>query len=388
MWDIDGMDYVDHLLGQGPNILGHAHEAVVTAVAAACKQGTLFGGQHPLEVEASELLLDALQWPDRIRLGLTGTEMVQAALRLARAHTNRRLVVRFEGQYHGWLDNVLTSSTGSAWGIASAGQVASHLDDFLTVPFNDTEAIDECFSRHGDEIACIITEPVMLNSGAIVPRPGFLEHLRRTVDKFGALLIFDEVITGFRLARGGAAEHLGVEPDLAVYGKAMAGGFPAAALAGTSMVMDRLALDTNHSGTFNGNVMSTSAVVATMTVLNTDPPYRAIAEHGTALMQGIQSIADEVGLQMNIHGLPSAFHLSFGSAQVHDWRSLQRLDLAQYADFSHVAVSNGLWITGRGVWYTSAAHGPNELAAALERFRKSLLMWADTRNSPNVLSGQ
>jgi glutamate-1-semialdehyde 2,1-aminomutase len=376
MWDVDGKDYVDHLLGQGPNLLGHAPEVVLEAVADACRQGTLFGGQHALEIEASEAILNALGWPDKVRLGLTGTEMVQAALRLARAHTNRRLVVRFEGQYHGWLDNVLISHGNEGWGGASAGQVLSHLDDFLTLPFNDQGAVDDCFSRHGDEIACIITEPVMLNSGAIVPLSGFLEHLRHTADKNGALLIFDEVITGFRFALGGAAAQSGVQPDLAIYGKALAGGFPAAALVGSALVMDRLAVDTNHSGTFNGNVVSSSAIVATMSILNTQPPYQAMVEHGTKLIAGIRQIAAEAGFQINIHGLPSAFHVSFGSAQVRDWRTLQELDLEQYAKFSHTAVANGLWLTGRGVWYTSAAHGPKELTAALERFELSLSAWA------------
>ena len=375
LWDVDGKDYVDHLLGQGPNFLGHAPAVILDAVAEACRNGIIFGGQHPLELEAAETALQALRWPDMIRFGLTGTEAVQAALRLARAHTGRKKIIRFEGQYHGWLDNLLIAPSDRGWGPASAGQLESHLDDFIVLPWNDTAAVDEAFELYGEEIAGIITEPAMINSGAILPRPGYLEHLRTACDSSESVLIFDEVITGFRLALGGGAEAFGVTPDLASYGKAMAGGFPVAAFAGKGEIMGRLASDTNHSGTLNGNAMSSAAVIASIDFLRKQSPYPAISDHGNALMEQLPLIAKEHGHQLNIHGHPAAFHVSFGQADVHDWRSLQALDLAGYARFSTRLVEEGVWVTGRGIWYTSAAHGSNELTAALERFEKAISGW-------------
>lgn len=376
LWDVDGNDYVDHLLGQGPNFFGHAPDFLVDAVCEASRNGIVFGGQHRLELEAAEAALDTLQWPDMIRFGLTGTEMVQAAMRLARAHTGRTKVVRFEGQWHGWLDNVLIAPKDGIWGVASAGQLASHLDDLIVLPWNDTSAVDEAFEKSGNEIAAIITEPAMINAGAIPPLPGYLEHLRSVCDSHRAVLILDEVITGFRLARGGGVEKFGVIPDLATYGKAIGGGFPVAALAGRGEIMKRFAVDTNHSGTLNGNAAGSAAVIASMKRLRDYPPYEGIHDYGRELMEHLPKIAAEHGHQLNVHGFSAAFHMSFGQAAVTDWRTLQFLDLDAYVDFSSHLVENGIWVTGRGIWYTSAAHGPRELESVLERFRRAISTWA------------
>jgi glutamate-1-semialdehyde 2,1-aminomutase len=239
LWDVDGNDYVDYLLGQGPCVLGHAPEQIVKAVDVACRQGMVFGAQHPLEVEAAERLCETLGWPQMVRFGCTGTEMVQAALRLTRAATGRRQFVRFEGHYHGWLDNVLVTMDRSPPGVASAGQLEDHLADGLTLPWNDAGALAELLARRGEDVAAVVMEPMMCNAGAILPRPGYLEQVRRLCDEHGVVLVFDEVITGFRLALGGAAERFGVIPDLATYGKAMAGGWPVAALAGRGDLMER-----------------------------------------------------------------------------------------------------------------------------------------------------
>ncbi len=375
MWDMDGKQYVDHLLGQGPNFLGHSPDFLVEAVAAGTRDGLIFGGQNPLEVEAAERVLECLGWADMMRFASTGTEAVQAATRLARAHTGRRKIIRFEGQYHGWLDNVLVAHDGSGWTTASAGQIATHLDDFIILPWNDTESVDAAFAEHGDEIAAILTEPMMVNSGAIVPKPGYLAHLRSTADASGAVLIFDEVITGFRVSLGGGARLFGVTPDLATYGKAIAGGFPVAAFAGRADIMERLASDTNHSGTLNANTMGSAATIAALDHLSTEDPYPSLAIHGQTLIDAIPRIAAEHGHQMSAQGLPAAFHISFGSAHVTDWRSLQGLDLAQYREFSHHLVEHGIWVTDRGVWYTSTSHDDKALDAALERFETAVSTW-------------
>ncbi|MDH3248181.1 MAG: aspartate aminotransferase family protein [Acidimicrobiia bacterium] len=375
MWDLDGKDYVDHLLGQGPNFFGHAPPTIVEAVSDAIGRGIIFGGQHPLELEAAERMLGVLGWPDLIRFSMTGTEAVQAAIRLARAHTGRSKILRFEGQYHGWLDNVLIRPGTEGWEAASAGQLAADLGESIIIPWNDPERVRREFERSPGQIAAVITEPAMINSGAIPPLEGFLESLRSITAEHGALLIFDEVITGFRLAAGGGAERFGVTPDLATYGKAMAGGVPAAAFAGRGEIMERLASDTNHSGTLNGNALSSAAVIAAMDLIESDPPYERIEDYGTAVMAGIERIAADHGHQMNVHGFPMAFHVSFGKADVTDWRTLQSLDLDQYARFTSALVDAGVWVTGRGVWYSSAAHGASELADVLERFEAAISGW-------------
>ncbi|MFJ8811856.1 aspartate aminotransferase family protein [Amycolatopsis thermoflava] len=373
LYSVDGRDYVDYLLGQGPNFLGHAPDHVIDAVFEACRHGVIFGGQHELEVRASELVCRAVGWADKIRFGVSGTEVVQGALRLARATTGRTKVIRFEGHYHGWLDNVLTAATDGRWGAASKGQVAGHLEDFIVLPWNDADQVADVLERRGDEVAAVIMEPVMINAGVIEPVPGFLEAVRQLCDRHGVVLIFDEVISGFRLGLGGGAERYGVQPDLATYGKAIAGGFPVAALVGRAELMDRFGTgEVNHSGTFNGSVMATAAVAATVTSLLEDPPYERVAKHGKTLMVGLRDLAVEHGLPLRVEGLPAAFHVSFGEAEVRDYRTLQRLDLARYERLSRVLVEHGLWVTGRGVWYVSACHGEEELDAALTRFEKAL----------------
>lgn len=375
LWDVDGKDYVDYLLGQGPNFLGHAPDFVIDAVSESCRNGIIFAGQHELELEAAELVLDLLSWPEMIRFAVTGTEAVQSVLRLARAHTNRPFIVRFEGQYHGWVDNVLLAPGGVRGEPASSGQLTGDLSNMLVLPWNSEDAVSQAFEEYGHQIAGVITEPAMLNAGAISPLPGYLEHLKDVCRANGSLLIFDEVITGFRLAAGGGAERFGVTPDLAAYGKAIASGFPVAAFAGRADVMERLATDTNHSGTLNGNVMGSAAVLATMNHLRREPPYATIAEHGRKLMTEIPKIASEHGHQMSAHGFPMAFHLGFGRAKVTDWRSLQNLDLDQYSRFSSRLVDHGVWVTSRGVWYTSSAHRAAELEAALHRFTEAISGW-------------
>lgn len=373
---VDGRDYVDYLLGQGPNFLGHAPDPVLDAVDAACRRGVTYGGQHELEIEAAEAVCDALRWPEMVRFGVSGTEAVQAALRLARAATARSRIIRFEGHYHGWLDNVLIEEREGAWGTASAGQLSSHLDDFIILPWNDADAIAETLAREGEQIAAIIMEPIMINAGVIEPHDGYLDKVRRLSTEHGVLLIFDEVISGFRLGLGGAAGRYGVTPDLATYGKAMGGGWPVSALAGRADLMERFGTgEVNHAGTFNGSVMAMAAVVASVEYMRGNPPYATVSEHGTALMTGIRDIGAAHGLPIRVAGLPAAFHVSFGDVDVFDYRSLQDLDLARYAHLAGALVEHGIWVAARGVWYVSASHGPEELETTLHRFGKTLTDW-------------
>jgi len=365
--DIDGNDYVDYLLGQGPNFLGHAPDDILDAVDAASRRGMVYGAQHRLEVEAAELMIDALGWANQVRFGVSGTESVQAALRLARAVTGRTRFVRFEGHYHGWLDNVLVTVSDGRAAAASAGQLASHLDDSVMLPWNDLPAVERVLADH-DDIAAVLMEPVMLNAGSIEPRPGYLEGVRKACDSHGVVLIFDEVISGFRVAPGGAAQRYGVAPDLATYGKAMAGGWPVSALAGTAEMMKRFGTgEVNHSGTFNASVMACAATAATLRRLSADPPYDRITELGRRLMDGLSELAGGHGLDLNVQGVPMAFHAGFGDGPVTDYRSLGRLDADAYAAFAHTLIAHGVWVAGRGIWYLSAAHDDQDIDETLER---------------------
>lgn len=377
LYDAEGRDYLDYLLGQGPAFLGHGHPQINQAVAAAVTKGMVYGAQTRLEVEATEKLLDAIGWADMARLGVSGTESDHAATRLARAVTGRRYVVRFAGQYHGWIDTVLMSFAADDWTVGSAGQLPHYLQDWLVLPFNDVEALEAAFAEHGDDIAAVITEPMMCNSGAIAAQPAFLQRLRQLCTTNGTVLIFDEVITGFRLARGGAAARFGVTPDLAVYGKALAGGWPVSAIAGRRELLEHFGTGrVNHSGTFNASVMAAAAVSATMDVLLKEDPYPALEATGTQLMQGLREVAAR-HTPMHLQGLPMAFHLSFGElgSDVTTYSQLAQLDLERYSEFTRTLAEHGIWVAGRGIWYVSTAHGARDVQQTLERFDAALTDW-------------
>lgn len=369
LWDVDGHNYIDYLLGQGPAFLGHAHAKVVEAVERACRAGMLFGSRHPLEVEAAERVCDALKWPEMVRFGLTGTEMVQAALRLARAATGRRRFIRFEGHYHGWLDNVLIEIREGEAVAASNGQLTECVKQSIVLPWNDETALRAAFAESGDEIAAVIMEPMMLNTGGILAKPGYLQTARELCDEYSALLIFDEVITGFRLALGGCAERFGIHPDLGVYGKAMGGGYPVAALAGRREFMELFDTGTNHSGTFNANVMSMAATVAALDVLSSPGVYDQVEAVGKRLMSGLADVAGSAGLPLHIQGLPMAFSASVGeqTADFCDFRQYAARDAGAYVRLAESLGRNGVWVAGRGVWYVSIAHGDKEVEETLLR---------------------
>ncbi|WP_129667719.1 aspartate aminotransferase family protein [Phytoactinopolyspora endophytica] len=372
LYDVDGNDYVDYLLGQGPNFLGHAPARVTDAVAHEMRRGSVFGAQHVLENRAAELFLDTVGWAEMVRFGLTGTEADQAAFRLARAATGRTKFVRFAGTYHGWLDNVLITSEDGVASPGSAGQLPHHLDDTYVLPYNDADALAAVLATH-DDVAAVILEPVMCNNGAIAPRDGYLQQVRQLCDRHGVVLIFDEVITGFRLALGGAAQRFGVTPDLAVYGKAMAGGWPVSALAGSASLMGLITDGVVHAGTFNSSVPACAAVIAALETLRDDPPYERISDHGDALMDGIRQLGDKYQVPLRIQGLPMAFHVTFGGpGPAYDYSGLAGMDLARYARFAHTLADHGVWVAPRGIWYVSAAHGGRELSCVLERFDAAL----------------
>jgi glutamate-1-semialdehyde 2,1-aminomutase len=380
LWDEDGNDYIDYLLGQGPAFLGHAHPVVNRAVATASDLGMVTGAQCVEEVEAGDALLQALRWPEQVRFAVSGSEAVQATLRLARAATGRPKILRFERHYHGWLDNIAVErATGSQHRAAGVtpGQVAGAYEDVFVIPWNDVDACRELFEEEGSNIAGVITEPIMFNNGAVLPKDGFLQFLREITVAHGSVLIFDEVISGFRVALGGAAELFGVTPDLATYGKAMAGGWPVAAFAGRRDLMELCADGVLHAGTFNGSRMAAAAVASTLHVLTRDPPYERVQDYGEALMKGLRSVADAHSLGLRLQGVPAAFHASVttgSSSQETGGTPVSAPSL--YPRLARILADEGVWVAARGIWYVSTAHTARDLEESLDRVDKAVATFA------------
>ena len=336
--DVDGNSYVDYLLGLGPMILGHRHPVVTQAVVDAVRElGTCFGLPYELEVEAAEKVVASVPSLEQVRFTNSGSEAVGTAVRLARATTGRRLVVRFEGHYHGWQDTVywsnhvdphLAGPVEHPRPVAMGPGVPAELEDTLIVlNWNDPESFAALMRERGHEVAAVLTEPAVFNTGCILPEPGYLELLRELTREHGAMLIFDEVITGFRFARGGAQEWFGVDPDLTTFAKGIGGGFPVAAVGGTREAMRMIADGTySHSGTYNANVVQCAAVSATMDLLAEPGLYERQRALGDRLARGLEAIADENGIPAHVTGIGTVFQLWFAEHEIRNWR-----DAAAYA---------------------------------------------------------
>ncbi len=330
--DADGNEYIDYLLGLGPMILGHRHPQVTQAVVDAVNQyGTCFGLPYELEIEAAEKVVAAVPGLEQVRFTNSGSEAVGTAVRLARATTGRRLIVRFEGHYHGWqdtvywsnhVDPVLAGPADKPRPVAMGPGVPAELEDTLVVlTWNDPESFVRLMEQRGEEVAAVLTEPAVFNTGCILPEPGYLELLREQTTKYGAMLIFDEVITGFRFARGGAREWFGVHSDLTTYAKGVGGGFPVAAIGGTTEAMRMIADGTySHSGTYNANVVQCAAVSATMDVLATPGLYERQRALGDRLGSGLKALADEKGIDAYVEGIGTVFQFWFTDRPIKNWR--------------------------------------------------------------------
>jgi len=375
IFDADGNEYLDYTLAFGPLIVGHCHPSVVEAVREQLYRGQTYGAQHRLEPLVAEQIHTCVPCAEMVVFSNTGTEAVQVALRIARAATQRRRFVKFEGHYHGWMDNVLVSYRGTEDQMGSrmaarsvpntGGQSSDSLKESIVLPWNDLDVVEDAFSRHGVEIAALITEPVMFNTGGIEPKPGYLSGLRDICTRYGTVLIFDEVISGFRLAVGGAQEHFGVIPDLAVFGKAIAAGFPLSCVAGKRELMDLISRrEVVHAGTFNGNPISLAAAHAALTELCRDEglPLREISQRGARLRSGILQALRSAGHAAVAQGIGPAFSISLGvNDELTDYRDFLRCDQQSYAGFAESMLDRGVLCLSRGIWYVSTAHSEEEI---------------------------
>ena len=375
LYDVDGNRLIDYYLGMGPMILGHNPEPVLSAVREQLESGILFAGQTAIEQEAARLVCEMVPCAERVRFNCAGSEVVQAALRLARAATGRSIVIKFEGHYHGWFDSVLWSvaPTPDEYGPvdapipipASAGQdlVAGQHTEVL--PWNNLELVRARLKR-GD-VAAVIMEPAMCNTSTIFPAKGYLEGVREVCNKTGTVLIFDEVITGFRVAPGGAQQFFGVTPDLATFGKAIANGFPVSCLAGRGDLMDMLVAGVMHGGTYNAQPASMAAVIATLTELGKKETFDVLNARGNRLMEGIACALKEADIQARIAGFPQIFHVGFGvDSSVTDYRSSLCADRERYIKFTEALHYKGVRALERGAWFLSTAHTDDVIDATIE----------------------
>jgi glutamate-1-semialdehyde 2,1-aminomutase len=356
--DTDGTRYVDWVMSWGPLILGHADEEVVEAVREAAAEGTTFGAPTEREIEVAEEIADAIPSVEMVRLVSSGTEAALSALRLARGFTARDRIIKFEGAYHGHVDALLTDSPGVPTG-ASA--------DTILCPYNDAEATAAAVERYGEGLACILVEPVAGNMGVVPPEPGFLEALRGLCDACGALLVFDEVITGFRVARGGAQELYGVRADLTLLGKIVGGGLPLAAFGGRADVMERLAPSgpVYQAGTLSGNPLATAAALVVLRRLRDPDVYRKLEETGAVLEAGLR--APGVTVQ-RVGGMLTAF---FRDGAVRNLGEAQASDTERYGAFFRHMLEQGIYVAPSQfeATFVSTAHGDQEVERTVEAAR-------------------
>ena len=377
IWDVDGNEYIDYVGSWGPLILGHAHPAIVEVLHKTAERGTSFGATTELEVELARLVCDAVPSVERVRFVNSGTEATMSALRLARAFTGRDKIVKFEGGYHGHSDGLLAKAGSGVATLGlpdSAGVPASFTAETLLAPFNDRGAVERLFAQRGNEIAALIVEPVPANMGLVPPRPGFLEFLREVTSSHGALLVFDEVITGFRLAYGGAQMYYGVVPDLTCLGKVIGGGLPVGAYGGRADVMAMVAPSgpVYQAGTLSGNPMAMAAGIVTLRVLANEGVYRALDVMGERLAAGLRAAATQAEAHdVTVVQLGSMMTVFFAAEAPHDYASAKRADTARYGRFFNAMLEAGVYLPPAQFesMFVSLAHQEADLDRTIEAAR-------------------
>ncbi len=350
IYDESGNEYIDYCMSWGALIAGHAYHLLTLELEKVVKDGTSFGAATRKEIQLAELIAEAVPSIDKVRLTSSGTEAAMSAVRLARGYAGRDKIIKFEGAYHGHADHLLgrAGSGAATFGIPDCAGVP---DDFvkhtIVLPFNDPGKLDHAVREHGDDLAAIITEPVMANCGVIPPEPGFLEHMRNLADRCGAVLIFDEVITGFRLAYGGAQEYYGVTPDITCLGKIIGGGMPVGAFGGKKEIMDMLAPvgDVYQAGTLSGNPISVSAGIVMLDMLKHVAPYDYLQKHADQLCGGIVNAAKQSGLDVKVSQIASMFSLFFTSGDISNYSDAQNTEEERFARFYRAMLSEGVYLS-------------------------------------------
>jgi len=371
--DIDGNQYIDYVGSWGPMILGHAHPAVCEALREALARGTSYGAPTLLETELAKLVKDAVPSIDLVRMVNSGTEATMSALRLARAYTKRSKIVKFAGCYHGHHDSLLVKAGSGAMTLGvpdSPGVPESIAAGTLTVAYNDVAGLAEIFSRYGEEIAAVIIEPVPGNMGLILPQNGYLDKVREITARYGALLIFDEVMSGFRVAYGGAQAVYNIKPDLTCLGKVIGGGLPVGAYGGRQDIMEGIspAGPVYQAGTLSGNPLAMTAGITTLKILSETPDYyQQLTEKTTLLCDGIKAQAKKFGFSLQHHQAGSMFGLFFSDKPVYDYESAKLSDTGVFNTYFHAMLEQGVYLAPSQfeAAFMSSAHSEQDIAATV-----------------------
>jgi len=383
LWDVDGNRYIDYLLALGPMIHGHAHPHMTEAVTSAIRDiGTMFALPYELEAEAARRIVELVPSAELVRFSNSGTEAVLHATRIARAATGRDVVMRFEGQYHGWADqlewshhppldaagpherpNAIPGSRGIPLAIGPT---------LAVMPWNDAEVVEAFMKERGDEVAAILTEPIMGNTGVIPPEPGYLEALRRIATEHGSVLIFDEVITGFRVALGGAQAKYGVTPDLTTMAKALGGGFPVSAIVGRRDLMELVSEgEVLHAGTYNASALAMAAVCASIDVLSEPGTHDRLFARAERLMDGFRDVFETRGIPVQVQGVGPMFQIWFSETPIRDYRdAAPHLNSPKYAALALALHERGVMVHPSNIelWFVSTVHSEDDVEATLSAF--------------------
>ncbi len=386
LYDLDGNRYIDYIGSWGPMILGHAHPAVTAVLEAAVRRGTSFGAPTEAESELAELIIAAVPSIERVRLVNSGTEATMSALRLARGFTGRDVVIKFAGNYHGHVDSLLVAAGSSAATLGvpnSPGVTRGATQNTLVLDYNDLAGLDRAFVQRGREIAAVILEPVVGNMGVVVPTAEFSLAARELTARHGALLIFDEVMAGFRVAYGGAQSLFKIRPDLTTLGKIVGGGLPVGAYGGRRDVMDHVLPAGNvfQAGTLSGNPLATAAGIATLKILRDQPPYERLERLSARLATGLSEAANDAGVPSSIARVGSMLTLFFNSAPVTDWPSASRSDTAAYARYFWGLIERGIYMpcSQYEALFVSAAHSEADIDATVAAARQALQEHSERR---------
>jgi glutamate-1-semialdehyde 2,1-aminomutase len=376
VWDANGNEYIDYLLGYGSAILGHAHSGQAETLKTQLDQGTMFGTCNTVEVELAEQIVRMVPCAELVRFGNSGSEAIQGAVRGARGYAGRSKILKFEGHYHGWVDalSVSTRPERDTMGplesphsvIHSRGIPTGIVEDVIVCPWNEPEILRGILNAHKGEIAAIIAEPIVANNACIMPKPGYLEMLREECTRRGIVLIFDEIVTGFRVAPGGAQELFGVKPDMAVFSKALGGGLSISALAGSREIMDLIATNkVRHGGTYNGNPLCAASALYTLRAVAVNGFCARLQEAGRQLMDAIEQSAEKWGVRCTVQGRGSMFQVVFGLAgrPIWNYRDLLEADMKRQAAFRQALLEQGVHVNNSGLacWFLSMAHSPEDI---------------------------
>ena len=388
--DIDGRTYLDYIGSWGPMILGHRHPRVVAAIENALARGTSYGAPTEAESGLAEQIIEAVPSIEKVRMVSSGTEAAMSAVRLARGATGREVIIKFAGNYHGHADSLLVSAGSAAATLGvpdSPGVTAGTAKDTLVLEYNDTEALERVFEERGDKIAALLMEPVVGNMGLVEPSREFLQTARTITEKHGAILVFDEVMTGFRLAFGGAQELYGVTPDITTLGKIVGGGLPLGAYGGKAEIMNQVlpAGKVFQAGTLSGNPLAVAAGAATLAELKDHPPYKALEHNGKILEEGFRNAAAEAGITCHIARVGSMMTMFFqagafseGTRQVTGWKTARESNTEQYAKFFWGMIEHGIYLpcSQFEALFFSSAHTENEIQQTVKAAKQVLLQMA------------